>query len=675
MGRIFGEPFGDTSAVPTFAVCALASRHAKVAVSGDGGDEVLGGYRRYQWHRMTEAVRAWLPAGVRRHVVGQLARIYPKMDSAPRWLRAKYTLTELSLDSALSYFRMVTKVHHETRRALFAPAVLAELDGYDPGARIQAAMDSVDDRDPLRQAQVADIDTYLVGDILTKVDRASMANSLEVRAPLLDHRFVEWGLGLPPALKLHRGTGKYVFRRAMEDRLPADFGVVALGAAFVSAVEALTFIGVEEALVRQKVLTRAHYDTGFTLNAIRGVFLSLLLIGLVVPAAGFFGEPRMSEVLFFLALATFATAFTNISLIDFRRDFAFHREFAVLFVPRIISMTLFRSYWALIVGILSQCSVTVVIGYVMHPYRPRFSVAAWDDLAGYSMWNWITALANLVRERSNAFMLGHVMGAAQVGVYAIGSEVALLPTTELISPFARAAFSGFSAARNEGDDTALTFLQMVGGVMMLSLPAGFGLSLLADPLVALAFGPLWTDAVPVVQVLGAAGALSVFSYLAGTFLNAHALLRTVLAISVAGAAVRVGLLVLLLVVWPWGLTGSAVSVAASVLVGDVLCVAVMRRRFGVTLGMLASQMWRSFAATAAMTACLLATGLGGQAILGGAAAQVWYLAAGVLVGAGSYTASLLAFWLLAGRPDGGETHVLRMVGMVVTHAGARLRRS
>ncbi len=113
-------------------------------------------------------------------------------------------------------------MYHDTRRALFALAVLAALDGYDPGARIQAAMDATDDRDPLRQAQITDIDTYLVGDILTKVDRASMANSLEVRAPLLDHRFVEWGLGLPPGLKLHGGTGKYVFRRAMEDRLPAE---------------------------------------------------------------------------------------------------------------------------------------------------------------------------------------------------------------------------------------------------------------------------------------------------------------------------------------------------------------------------------------------------------------------------------------------------------------------
>jgi asparagine synthase (glutamine-hydrolysing) len=220
--RIYGEPFGDHSSVPTFAVCALAARHAKVAISGDGGDEVFAGYRRYQWHRMTEGVRAWLPAGLRRHALGGLARIYPKLDWAPRWLRAKYTLTELSLDSALGYYRMVTKLHHAQRRALFSPALAARLEGYDPGARIAQQMEAANSDDPLVQAQFTDINTYLPGDILTKVDRASMAHSLEVRAPLLAPRLVDWGLGLPAGLKLRGQEGKYIFKRAMEPLLPRE---------------------------------------------------------------------------------------------------------------------------------------------------------------------------------------------------------------------------------------------------------------------------------------------------------------------------------------------------------------------------------------------------------------------------------------------------------------------
>ncbi len=221
-GRIFGEPFGDQSSVPTHRVSALARRHATVAISGDGGDEVFAGYRRYRWHSLVDAARGVLPASVRRRVVGPLARLYPKLDRAPQWLRAKHTLTELSLDSAIGYYRTIARVQDEQRRALFSAELDGALDGYDPSARIPALMEESGSDDPLVQAQYVDINTWLVGDILTKVDRASMANSLEVRAPLLDYELVEWGLSLPAALKLRGGTGKYVLKRALEPLLPKE---------------------------------------------------------------------------------------------------------------------------------------------------------------------------------------------------------------------------------------------------------------------------------------------------------------------------------------------------------------------------------------------------------------------------------------------------------------------
>ncbi|MGC8523797.1 MAG: asparagine synthase (glutamine-hydrolyzing) [Acidibrevibacterium sp.] len=220
--RMFGEPFGDHSSVPTRDVCALARRHVTVALSGDGGDEVLGGYRRYRFHVLAEAVRRLLPAPLRRHALAPLARAYPKLDRAPRWLRAKHTLTEISLDSALGYYRTVTKTQAAQRRALLSPGLRARLDGHDPGARILALMAEDEDAAPLAQAQYVDINTYLPGDILVKVDRASMAVSLEARAPLLDRAFVEWGFALPPALKLRRGSGKDVLKRALAPYVPGE---------------------------------------------------------------------------------------------------------------------------------------------------------------------------------------------------------------------------------------------------------------------------------------------------------------------------------------------------------------------------------------------------------------------------------------------------------------------
>jgi asparagine synthase (glutamine-hydrolysing) len=220
-GRIFGEPFGDPSAVHTHSVCGLARRHATVAISGDGGDEVFAGYRRYRWHVLTQAARSWLPAPVRRRAIGTLARAYPKLDRAPRWLRAKHTLTELSLDATLGYLRMVTQVHDGRRRALLAPGLRTQLDGYDPAARIAALMEECGSEDALLQAQYVDLATWLAGRMLVKVDRTSMAHALEVRAPLLDPGLVEWGLALPRRLKLRNGVGKYVLRQALRPLLPA----------------------------------------------------------------------------------------------------------------------------------------------------------------------------------------------------------------------------------------------------------------------------------------------------------------------------------------------------------------------------------------------------------------------------------------------------------------------
>lgn len=217
---IFGQPFGDHSAVPTLAVCRMARRHVTVALSGDGGDEVFAGYRRYRFHALVEGIRRHLPAPLRRRVIGGLARAYPKLDRAPRWLRAKNTLTELSLDSALGYYATVNRVQAARRRALFSPAQRAAADGHDPAARFVALMDACDPDDALLQAQYADLHTYLPGDILAKVDRTSMAVSLEVRPPLLDPALVAWGLALPAAWKIHDGRGKHVLRQAVAGDLP-----------------------------------------------------------------------------------------------------------------------------------------------------------------------------------------------------------------------------------------------------------------------------------------------------------------------------------------------------------------------------------------------------------------------------------------------------------------------
>ena len=222
LANIYDEPFADASSIPTYRLCALARERVTVALSGDGGDELFAGYRRYRWHRREEQLRRLLPASLRQPVFNTLGRLYPKLDWAPRFLRAKATFGELASNSLDGYFRNVAMLDDEVRSRLFSRRLKAELQGYHAREQVARHFAAAPTDDPLSRAQYVDLKTYLPGDILTKVDRASMANSLEVRAPFLDHRFVEWSTTLPSALKLRGGTGKYVLKRALEPMLPHD---------------------------------------------------------------------------------------------------------------------------------------------------------------------------------------------------------------------------------------------------------------------------------------------------------------------------------------------------------------------------------------------------------------------------------------------------------------------
>jgi len=222
LAGIYDEPYADSSAIPTYRVCQLARRHVTVALSGDGADENFAGYRRYRMHLMEERLRSKMPLGVRRPVFGLLGRAYPKADWAPRVFRAKTTFESLARTSVEAYLHSVSIIREPMRSQLFSPVFRARLGGYRANEVFErhAARSGTDD--PLALIQYLDLKTYLVGDINTKVDRASMAHSLEVREPLMDHPLVEWLATLPISLKVQGQEGKVVLKKAMETHLPHE---------------------------------------------------------------------------------------------------------------------------------------------------------------------------------------------------------------------------------------------------------------------------------------------------------------------------------------------------------------------------------------------------------------------------------------------------------------------
>ena len=222
LAAMFGEPFADASALPTWRVSQLARENVTVALSGDGADEAFAGYRRHVFQHNEERLRACLPASFRQHVFGSLGAVYPKADWAPRVFRAKTTFLSLAASGEEGYARSLSVTPPEQRDALFSHEFRKLRGDYRAEQPFEQLMRSAPARSGLDRAQYADLKFWLPGDILTKVDRTSMAVSLETREPLLDHRLIEFAATLPETLRTKKGQGKWLMKRTMRRYLPDD---------------------------------------------------------------------------------------------------------------------------------------------------------------------------------------------------------------------------------------------------------------------------------------------------------------------------------------------------------------------------------------------------------------------------------------------------------------------
>jgi asparagine synthase (glutamine-hydrolysing) len=218
----FDEPFADSSAIPTYYVSAVARQHVTVALGGDGGDENFAGYRRYYFDQFENRLRSVVPMPLRRGLFGPLGRHYPALAWAPRVFRGKATFQSLSRSPLEGYFNSISIFRPDEKPHLFTADFKRSLHGYDTMDVLRQYYDRADTDDLLSRIQYLDIKTYLTDDILTKVDRASMAVSLEVRAPLLDHQLMQLAACIPASFKLRNTNGKYILKKALEPVLAPE---------------------------------------------------------------------------------------------------------------------------------------------------------------------------------------------------------------------------------------------------------------------------------------------------------------------------------------------------------------------------------------------------------------------------------------------------------------------
>lgn len=495
--------------------------------------------------------------------------------------------------------------------------------------------------------------------IAKTIDTKAIAKTIDAKTA----RGMGWALSWRLATRLLGLGSTLVLVRVLA---PADFGLVALATGISNAVEQFGWLGVEAAIVREAAPGREVYDTGFTINVVRSVLLAAVIAAAAGPAAAFFGEPRLREVLLFLAAASACMGLENIGVVDFRRDFAFDREFRYLLAPRVLSILLaigaallLRSYWALVVMIVSSRVLRVGASYVMHPFRPRLSLRAWRVLAGTSTWMWLLGIASLLRDRGDTMVVGRTLSAAAVGLYSIGFEFAALTFAEVVEALQRPAFSGFVAARNQGVPLRQPLARMLGSVCLVSIPLGVGMSLVADPAIRLVAGARWAEAAPVVQILAGAGVFVAAGSLCRTLLTATGRFRTVACVTVGMGVLRIAALVAGIQLM--GLPGAALAAGGTMALEAVVFAAAVCRHERMTVAEAAGPVWRPALAALAMGAALWAAGLGWAPVAAERTGAVALeLAAAVLGGGAVYASVVFALWLACGRPAGAEADAIRL---------------
>lgn len=453
---------------------------------------------------------------------------------------------------------------------------------------------------------------------------------------------------------------------------PTDFGLVAMAMAVVALLELMGAFGFDSALIQRQDTARSHFDTAWTFNVIFGVCIALFLVAMAVPAAVFYREPRLQQMLPVLAIGAVIGGFENIGTVAFRKELNFRMEFIYLFIKRIavfvvvitLALTL-RSFWALIYATIAGKAMAVLISYLLHPYRPRFSLAARGDLFNFSKWLFFSNLIQFFGHRSTDFILGRTVGSYGLGIYNLAAEIATMPSSELIAPINRAVYPAYAQLAGARDRLLARFLEVYSLISIVAFPVAVGLFSLSDLLVSLLLGPQWTDSIPIMQILGLCGLVAALQ--GNMYVVLTALGKPKVTTYLGGGLLVFSLPAVIYLSLQFGVLGAAYAQFVAALIGFIAIVLVFTAVTGASKSSLFRVMWRPFFAAVFMAASLEALIVFFEYA---SKFESHYLRFPILVlcGAISYAACVLFLWVLAGRPVGAELLIINFVSERVSRA-------
>ena len=445
---------------------------------------------------------------------------------------------------------------------------------------------------------------------------------------------------------------------------PDDFGLVALATGIAVIVDSLLDLGFDLALIQDQSDGRARYNTAWTLSILRGLITALALVAADHPMALLYEDPRLFGVMLWLAATALMSGFQNISIVEFRKEMRFDREFTLLvwakmagFVTTLTLAWILRDYRALIAGIVAARLATLALSYIMHPYRPRLSLKGARGFLHFSAWLCLNNVVMIIKTRLDTFIIGKIAGTGPLGFYTVAYEISNLTMTELTSPISRVLFAGFSKISNDTQRLVRSFLESLAAISFLGMPLAVGIALTAHQIVAIFLGERWLPIVPLIQILTLYGILNLSSANTGALYLARGrsdlyFWRNVPSVIVLVPGLIVGARL-------YGSTGAAWALVASAAVNLVVNFWLIRKEMGVKFRDIFAVIWRSAAATAIMFVAVSALQRSWPA-MDGMLHLISQLLAYSVCGATVYFLAVLLLWHAAGRPDGVEVRLMEI---------------
>lgn len=449
---------------------------------------------------------------------------------------------------------------------------------------------------------------------------------------------------------------------------PEDFGILAMAAMILHFIEAISDPTFEVQILKKDKVDVRLYDTIWTFQIIRGFLIAALLIVLAPLLSEFFSEPRLDQVLLLVALTPVIDGFKNVGLVLFEKDMNFKKQFVVetasVFASAITAISLgllMRTYWPLIIAMVVASATRFVLSYIMHSYRPRPSLFGWRDIMGIGAWLLVSRVCYFIESKAGDFAVGRLVGTAALGYFSMAFRLSDIATQSLMAPARRVLLPGY--AKLAGDPRLLqsSFLDVLAVMLIIGAPLGAGMALTAEPLVAVLLGSKWQEVVPLIQILGVFGIVTVC---------VGNIEPTMLVLDKARlfVTVRAASTILLLPAVYWGcVAGGAVGAAWALLATAVLRLAMLWAlalyNLDLSLVPLLRAVWRTLAAVGMMSVVVITLKNAFPAAETFSTNLVELLTL-TAAGAATYVVTHLLLWWANGKPGGGEQRMLSLVHLL-----------